>query len=160
MDTDASLRQHLLKLLNARQAHATFDDAIADLPPELRGTRPDDLPYSAWELLEHIRIAQHDILDFCQNPDYSQPDWPDGYWPDAPAPPSDEAWTESVRQVRTDLQAMKNLVADPDTDLHAAIPHGDGQTYLREALLVADHNAYHIGQLVTVRRLLGAWPTE
>jgi hypothetical protein len=160
MDANTSLRQHLLKLLDARQAHATFDDAIADLSPDLRGTRPDGLPYSPWELLEHIRIAQHDILDFCRNPGYTQPDWPEGYWPDTPAPPSDKAWTESVRQVRDDLQAMKDLVADPNTDLYAEIPHGDGQTYLREALLVADHTAYHVGQLVTVRRLLEAWPPE
>ena len=160
MDSDASLRQHLLALLNARQAHVTFDDAIADIPPEVRGTRPDGLPYSAWELLEHIRIAQHDILDFCQNPNYTQPEWPDGYWPVTPAPPSDEAWTESVRQVRADRQAMSDLVVDPNTNLHAEIPHGDGQTVLREAMLVADHNAYHVGQLVTVRRLLGCWPPE
>ncbi len=160
MDSDASLRQHLLALLNARQAHVTFGDAIADIPLEVRGTRPDSVPYSAWELLEHIRIAQHDILDFCQNSDYTQPDWPDGYWPDTPAPPSDAAWEQSVRQVRADRQAMSDLVADPNTNLHAEIPHGDGQTVLREAMLVADHNAYHVGQLVTVRRLLGCWPPE
>lgn len=160
MDSDASLRQHLLNLLDARQAHAPFDDAIAGLPVDLRGTRPGDLPYSPWELLEHMRIAQVDILDFCRDPDYTAPDWPDDYWPEAPAPPSEAAWTESVRRFRADLQAMKDLVADPNTDLYAEIPHGDGQTVLREALLVADHNAYHLGQFVTVRRLLGAWPAE
>ncbi len=160
MDPDASLRQHLLKLLDAHQAHVTFDDAIANVPPDLRGTRPDGLPYSPWELLEHMRIAQQDILDFCQNPDYTQPDWPDGYWPDSAAPPGKAAWTESIHQVRDDLQAMKELVSDPAVTLHADIPHGDGQTVLREALLVADHNAYHVGQLVTVRRLLGCWPPE
>jgi hypothetical protein len=159
MDTDASLRQHLLKLLDARQAHATFDAAVADVPPGLRGRRPDGLPYSPWELVEHLRIAQHDILDFCRNPDYTQPEWPEDYWPDASTPPSDGAWEESIRRFRADLQAMKDLVANTDIDLHAEIPHGDGQTYLREAMLVADHNAYHIGQLVTVRRLLGAWPS-
>jgi len=130
------------------------------MPLDLRGTRPDGLPYSPWELLEHIRIAQHDILDFCQNPDYTQPDWPEGYWPDAVAPSSSAAWEGSVHQVRNDLQAMKDLVSDPATNLHAKIPHGDGQTVLREAMLVADHNAYHVGQLVTVRRLLGCWPPE
>ena len=158
MDTDASLRQHLLNLLDARQAHATFDEVIDGVPANLRGVRPDDLPYSPWELLEHMRIAQVDILAFCRDPDYAAPAWPDDYWPEGPAPPSDAAWTESVRQFRSDLQAMKDLVSDPATDLHAEIPHGGGQTYLREALLVADHNAYHLGQLVTVRRLLGAWP--
>lgn len=157
MDTDTALRQHLLNLLDARQAHATFDDVIDGLPADVRGTRPDSLPYSPWELLEHMRIAQVDILEFCQDPNYTAPDWPADYWPDAPAPPSDDAWKKSVRQFRTDLQAMKDLVSNPDTDLYAEIPHGDGQTYLREAMLVADHNAYHLGQLVTVRRLLDAW---
>lgn len=158
MDTDTALRRHVLNQLDARQAHVSFDDAIATLPAEARGLRPDGLPYAPWELLEHLRIAQHDILDFCQNPAYTQPDWPDDYWPDAAAPPSDAAWNESIRRFRADLQAMKDLVADPATDLYAEIPHGDGQTLLREALLVADHNAYHVGQLVTVRRLLGCWP--
>lgn len=156
MNHDA-LRQHLLNLLDTRQAHATFDDVIAGLPVDLRGTRPEALPYSPWELLEHMRIAQADILDFCQNPDYREPAWPDDYWPASVAPPRDEAWDASVTQFRADLQAMKDLVTDPAIDLFAEIPHGDGQTYLREAMLVADHNAYHLGQLVTVRRSLGAW---
>lgn len=160
MNTDATLRHHLLNLLDARQAHATFDDIVKNLPAELQGERPEGLPYSPWELLEHLRITQFDILDFCQNPDYEERAWPDDYWPDAAAPPTDTAWRQSVEAFRRDLQAMKDLVADPDTDLCAEIPHGDGQTYLREALLVADHNAYHLGQLVTVRRLLGAWPPK
>ena len=160
MSTDAALRQHVLNQLDVAQAHATFDTIIADLPPSLRGKRPDGLPYSPWELLEHLRISQYDILDFCQNPDYEQGDWPEDYWPDTAVPPSDEAWEASVAAFRRDLDAMKALVRDPDTDLFAEIPHGDGQTYLREALLVADHNAYHLGQVVTVRRLLDCWPPE
>lgn len=159
MPTNNTLRHHLLNLLDARQAHATFDDVVAGLSPELQGVRPEKMPYSPWELLEHMRIAQADILDFCRNPNYTELAWPDAYWPDDPAPPMEEAWDESVAGFRTDLQAMKDLVADPATDLFAEIPHGDGQTYLREAMLVADHNAYHLGQLVAVRRLLGAWPS-
>lgn len=152
-----ALRSHLIDLLSARQAHGTFEDAIDGLPPDLRGTRPDDLPYSVWELVEHIRIAQHDILDFCRNPDYTQPDWPADYWPETTAPPSDAAWTTSVQQVIDDRDAMCDLVRDEATDLYAEIPHGDGQRVLREAMLVADHNAYHVGQIITVRRCLNAW---
>lgn len=160
MSDDASLRTHLVRLLTARQAHATFEDAIDGLPPDVRGVRPDALPYSVWEQVEHLRIAQHDILDFCRNPDYAQPAWPADYWPDTTAPPSDAAWTESVAQVARDREAMCALVRDPETDLHADIPHGDGQTILREAMLVADHNAYHIGQIIAVRRCLDAWPPD
>ena len=158
MPSDAALRQHVLNQLDARQAHATFDTIIADLPPDRRGQRPAGLPYSPWELLEHLRLAQHDILDFCQNPEYEQDDWPEDYWPDTAAPPDEDAWTASVDAFRRDLDAMKALVRDPATDLFAEIPHGDGQTVHREALLVADHNAYHLGQLVTARRLLDCWP--
>lgn len=158
MRNDQMLRDHLLNLLSHRGAHCTFDDAIKNLPASLRGQRPEELPYSPWELLEHIRFAQADILAFCRDPDYEEPAWPDDYWPDEQAPPSESAWAESVRQFRSDLNAMKKLVADPETNLYAEIPHGDGQTYLREAMLVADHNAYHLGQLVTVRRLLDSWP--
>ena len=157
MSPDDPLRTHLVRLLTARQAHCTFEEAVADLPAPLRGQRPEGLPYSPWEQVEHIRTAQHDILHFCRNADYAQPAWPADYWPDAPAPPSDAAWTESIEQVQADLASMCDLVRDPSLDLTDEIPHGDGQTYLREAMLVADHNAYHIGQLVTVRRLLGAW---
>ena len=156
MSTTA-LRSHLIDLLTARQAHGTFEDAVDGLSPDLRGVRPDDVPYSVWELVEHIRIAQHDILDFCRNPDYDQPDWPADYWPETTAPPSDAAWTTSVQQVIDDRDAMCDLVRDEDTDLYAEIPHGDGQTVLREAMLVADHNAYHVGQIITVRRCLNAW---
>jgi uncharacterized damage-inducible protein DinB len=160
MSRDTRLRQHLINLMTARQAHVTLDDALRDLPAQLRGERPQGMPYSPWELVEHLRVAQHDILDFCRNPDYEQPAWPDDYWPDAPAPDSEEAWRESAAQIRRDLESMCGLVRNPDLDLYAEIPHGNGQTYLREAMLVADHNAYHVGQLVAVRRLLGAWPPE
>ncbi len=157
MSRDAQLRSHLVDLLTARQAHCTFDEAVAGLPAEARGRRPDDLPYSVWEQVEHLRRAQRDILDFCRDPEYAAPAWPDDYWPDSVAPADDAAWTGSVEQVRDDLQAMCGLVQNPSLNLYEEIPHGDGQTYLREAMLVADHNAYHIGQIVTLRRALDAW---
>lgn len=155
--TDRALRDHLIYLLEGGGAHVGFDKAIAGLPPALRGLKPEGLPYTAWRLLEHLRIAQWDILEFSVNPQHVSPAWPDGYWPDGDAPPSDAAWKKSVQQFRRDLKRMQDLVANPRTDLFARIPHGDGQTILREALLVADHNAYHLGELVVLRRLLGAW---
>jgi len=156
-DPNHSLRQHLVDLLNGGNAHAKFDDVIKALPSELRGAKPGNYPHSPWMLLEHLRIAQWDILEFSRNSKHVSPDWPAGYWPKTEAPPSDTAWEKSVRNFRADLQAMQDLVNSPKTDLSARIPWGDGQTILREALLVADHNAYHLGQLVDVRRLLGAW---
>jgi hypothetical protein len=160
MNADQSLRDHLLYLLKGGGAHLNFDAAVADLPATLRGVKPPGLPHSAWRLLEHMRIAQWDILEFSRNPKHVSPKFPDGYWPTGDGPPDGVAWDRSVAAFRADLQAMQNLVADPATDLFAPIPHGEGQTVLREALLVADHNAYHLGQLVVVRRLLGAWPDE
>lgn len=156
-DNSASLRQHIVKLLKGREAHADFEAAIADLPAELRGVKPPGAPYTIWQLLEHMRIAQWDILDFSRNPEYVEPKWPDDYWPAAEAPPDSSAWDKSVRSFQQDSLAMQEFVSDPRTDLFARIPHGKGQTVLREALLVADHNAYHLGQLVMARRLLGAW---
>ena len=155
-----SLREHLLYLLRGGGAHLHFDKAVANIPPALRGATVPPVPHSPWRLLEHLRIAQWDILEFCRNPDHVSPHWPDGYWPNGNAPPDDSAWDQSVHMFRADLAAMCARVADPATDLFAPIPHGDGQTILREALLVADHNAYHLGQLVVVRRLLGCWPEE
>ena len=155
-DRDAFLRKHLLELLNGGHAHATFDVAIRNLPTALRGKRPKGAEHSAWEVLEHIRIAQWDILEFSRDAAHQSPEWPSGYWPPAPAPHDAKAWDKSVRAFRRDLKAMSDLVADPATDLYAKIPHGNGQTILREALLVADHNAYHLGELVLLRRLLGA----
>ncbi|HEX5431328.1 MAG TPA: DinB family protein [Bryobacteraceae bacterium] len=157
MAADNSLREHVVYLLKGGGAHADFEKAIGGLPTALRGKRPRGLPYSLWELLEHMRIAQWDILEFSRNPRHVSPDWPAGYWAESPAPPNDRAWSKSVKAFRADLDAMRELVEDPSIDLHARIPHGDGQTVLREALLIADHNAYHIGQMILVRRLLGAW---
>ncbi len=154
---DKSLRDHVLFLLKGGGAHLDFDSAVKGMPVELRGKRPKGSPHSAWELLEHMRLGQGDILEFSRNPKHESPAWPEGYWPKTPAPASSTAWSKSVRAFRQDLDEMCALVADPSTDLLARIPHGDGQTILREALLVADHNAYHLGQLVLVRQLLGAW---
>jgi hypothetical protein len=152
-----SLRKHLLELLDGGGAHAKFADVIKGLPPKLRGAKPTNFPHSPWMLLEHLRIAQHDILEFSRNPKHVSPPWPTGYWPKTAVPPNAAAWKKSVKQFHKDLKAMQALVANPKTDLFARIPWGDGQTILREALLVADHNAYHLGQLLDVRRLLGAW---
>ncbi len=157
MGNEASLREHLLELLGGGSAHLDFEKAVAGLPDHLRGARPPGLSHTPWRLLEHMRIAQWDILHFSVDPKHISPDFPDGYWPAGDAPPDPAAWERSVAAFRADLQSMKDLVANPDTDLFKRIPHGQGQTILREALLVADHNAYHLGQLVTVRRLLGAW---
>jgi hypothetical protein len=154
---DASLRQHLLDLLTSSHAHADFEAALRNLPAALRGKRPKGAEHSPWQLLEHLRIAQWDILEFSSDARHVSPEWPRGYWPAGAAPPDEKAWEKSVRAFRKDLKAFCALVADPGTDLYARFPHGDGQTLLREALLLADHNAYHVGQLVLVRRLLGAW---
>ena len=159
-DPTTSLREHLLYLLRGGGAHLDFEKAIAGLAPELRGARPGGVPHTPWRLLEHMRIAQWDILEFTRNPRHVSPPWPEGYWPAGDAPPDDGAWDRSVAAFRADLRAMQDLVADPATDLFTPLPHGEGQTTLREALLVADHNAYHLGQLVVVRRLLGAWEEE
>jgi len=156
-DPHAALRQHLLELLAAGHAHATFDAAIKDFPAKLHGTKPANLPHSAWMILEHLRLAQWDILEFSRNEKHESPTFPEGYWPKTEAPPSPKAWTESVAQFRADLKAMEDLVKNPSTDLFAKIPWGDGQTILREAMLLADHNSYHTAQLIDVRRLLGAW---
>jgi len=155
---DKALRQHLVKLLKGGNAHVDFDSAVKNLPAKLRGMRPEGAEHSPWELLEHMRIAQWDILEFSLNPRHKSPEFPRGYWPRAAAPPNEKAWEKSVASFRKDLEAFCDLVTDETTDLFARIPHGDGQTILWEALLAADHNSYHLGQLVLVRRLLGAWP--
>lgn len=152
-----SLRDHVSNFLKGGGAHVDFEAAIADFPPRLRGAKPKGIPYSAWELVEHIRIALWDILEFSRNPKHVSPKWPEGYWPKKAAPPSAAAWNKSVKSVRADLKTMQKMVANKKSDLFKPFPHGTGQTLLREALLVADHNAYHIGQLVMLRRLLGAW---
>jgi DinB family protein len=157
MPDDPALRQHLVNLLSGRGAHADFDQAVAGLPVGLQGKRARSLPFTLWRLLEHLRIAQWDILEFSRDAKHISPDWPAGYWPEKNAPPSAKAWNESVKAFRRDLASMQALVSDPATDLFARIPHGDGQTILREALLLADHNSYHLGQFILLRRLLGAW---
>jgi hypothetical protein len=157
MNQNDTLREHLIKLLDWQDAHVSFDTAVEGIPPPLQGVRPEGLPYSPWELLEHMRLTQKDIMNFCRNQDYKAPKWPDEYWPKTTSPPELNDWQKSVNAFRTDRQAMQSLIADPTLDLHAEIPHGEGQTYLREVLLVADHSAYHLGELVAVRRLLGVW---
>jgi hypothetical protein len=154
------VRRHLLELLDGGHAHPDFETAIADMPADRRGTKPPGLPYTPWRLIEHMRIAQWDILRFSIDPEHVSPDFPTGYWPEGDSPPDPGAWDRSVESFRAELRAMKDLVSDPRTDLVAPIPHGQGQTILREALLVADHNSYHIGQLIAVRRLLGAWDKD
>jgi hypothetical protein len=151
------LREHVLYLLDGGGAHARFNDAVKDMPENSRGVKPDRLLHSAWMLLEHLRIAQWDILEFSRNSQHASPKWPEGYWPKTQAPPSRAAWNKSIQRFRKDLKAMQDLVANAKTDLYARVPWGDGQTILRQALLLADHNAYHVAQLIDVRRLVGAW---
>jgi uncharacterized damage-inducible protein DinB len=153
-----ALREQLARFIDFGEAHVTAEAAMADLDPALQGKRPEGLPHSAWELLEHIRLTQHDILDFCVNPKYEEMKWPDDYWPPSPAPPNADAWKKRVASFRKDRDAFRKLAMDPKIDLFAKIPHGDGQTYLRELLLAQDHLSYHTGQLVLVRQALGAWP--
>jgi hypothetical protein len=157
MNQEKSLREHLVKLLQGGEAHATFEDAIKGFPVPLRGKKPQGAQHSPWEILEHLRIAQWDILEFARNARHVSPDFPSGYWPEKATPPDENAWNTSVAAFRADLQAMVHLVSDETTDLHARIPHGSGQTILRQAMLTADHNAYHLGEFILVRRLLGAW---
>jgi hypothetical protein len=149
-----SLRTHLANLLNMEGAHVNLADTVAGFPPALRGVKPKGAPHTAWQLLEHMRIAQEDILDFSRNPDYVEKEFPAGYWPPTEAPPSQDAWDASVRQFEHDLRKMNGLIAETKHDLLAKLPHGTGQTLLREALLVADHNAYHLGQMMFLRKML------
>jgi uncharacterized damage-inducible protein DinB len=151
------LRTHLLQSLEGGEAHATFESAVKDFPADLRGKKPDAATHTAWQLLEHLRIAQHDILEFSRNSEHVSPKWPEGYWPTEPAPPTKTAWDESIASFENDQKAFRDLISDPANELHAKFPHGDGQTLLREALLIIDHNAYHVGQLVMLRVQLGTW---
>ena len=157
MNRDASLRAQLAKLLDWKDAHVSLDKAVEGLPKAQRGVTPPGLRHSAWQLVEHLRRAQHDILDFCRNPAYVELSFPADYWPREAGPPSDAAWKQSLAAIRRDCDALKRLAEDTTIDLFDRIPHGNGQTYLRELLLVADHNAYHVGQLIAVRQALGAW---
>ncbi len=156
-DRDQSLRKHLLELLQGGSAHLKFEEVVADFSANLRGKKPSGQPHTPWRLLEHLRITQWDILEFSRNPKHASPEWPEGYWPSSDAPPSPAAWNKSVKACHSDLRAMQKLVEDPQPDLFKPFPWGDGQTILREALLLADHNAYNFGELLMLRRLLGAW---
>ena len=150
------VREQVIKLLRGGQAHLTLDDVVKDFPSKLRGVKPNRAPHTAWQLVEHMRIALWDILEFSRDGKHASPPWPDGYWPKDEKPPSDAAWTSSIESIRRDMAAMEKLVENPKTDLYEKIPHGTGQNILREALLVADHNAYHVGQLMLLRRMLEA----
>jgi len=154
---EESLRKHLVDVLSGHGAHIDWKGTFAGVPPKMRGVRPRGLPYSLWELLEHMRIAQWDILEFSRDAKHASPEWPAGYWPATQAPPTASAWDKSLKSFEKDLAAMKKLVSNPKTDIFAKIPHGTGQTILREAILVADHNSYHLGQALSVRRILGIW---
>lgn len=155
---DAALREHVVALLKGGGAHVHFSDAIHGFPTGNYGSFVQGLPHTGWQLLEHLRIAQWDILEFSRDAKHVSPGFPEGYWPKTPVPPNDAAWENSVKEFERDLHAMIALVKNSKTDLFAKLPHGDGQTVLREALLLADHNAYHIAQIVDLRRALGAWP--
>ncbi len=153
-----SWRSIIASALDWQEAHLGFDDAVDGLDTESRGRRPGSYPHSPWELIEHIRIAQADLLRFMDDPDYEPPAWPHDYWPASPEPPSAAAWDESVSAVRRDRERLREIALRPALDLSDAIPWGAGKTYLRTVLLAIDHTAYHVGQLIAVRRLLGAWP--
>jgi hypothetical protein len=151
------VREQVINILRGGHAHVTLEDAVKNFPAKLRGAKPKGAEHSAWELIEHLRIAQWDILEFSRDAKHVSPKWPEGYWPKSSKPASDAAWKKSISSIKKSLLAMLKLVENPKTDLYAKIPHGSGQNILREALLVADHNAYHIGQIVLLRRLIGAW---
>jgi len=158
MNHDQALREQLAKVIDWNEAHADFHAAVDGFPAKLRGRVPEGFPYSAWQLLEHIRLALWDILEFSRDARHESPKWPEGYWPTTPEPPSSDAWDKSVKAIQEHLEAMQKFINDPSRDLFAPLPHGTGQTLLRQALLVGDHNAYHIGQLVLLRKALGTWP--
>src|SRR5215472_16164554 len=157
MATDKSLREHVVNLLKGGGAHVSFDDAVKDLPAVLRGKRPKGADHSPWEILEHLRIALWDILEFTRDPKHVSPEFPTGYWPKTQAPPDAKAWNNTIKSFRADLEVMIKIVQNKKTDFYTPFTHGDGQTVLREVLVVADHNAYHLGELLLVRRLLGTW---
>jgi hypothetical protein len=156
-DTAAAVREQLIALLTGSNAHQSFEDAIKELPSELRGVKPDKLPYSIWQLVDHIRIAQWDILEFSRDAGHQSPPWPSGYWSEEVAPANEAAWQQALEQIRQDRDAFVGLLHDPERNLYAPFKHGNGQNLLREALLVADHTAYHVGEIIIIRRLLDAW---
>jgi hypothetical protein len=156
-DAAKALREHILWLLDGGHAHLDFNRATDEFPLEAVGKRAPGLPHTGWELVEHLRLAQRDVLDYCRDPEHAPPAWPDGYWPAAPGPAEEAIWLRSLEAFRSDAAALRQLIADPVTDLLAGLPHAPEHTLLREALIVADHNAYHLGQLVDVRKALGVW---
>jgi uncharacterized damage-inducible protein DinB len=161
MSPSDPLRAQLVKFLNWEDAHVSFDKAVEGVPTDLRGKRPDGSPHSLWELVEHIRVTQHDILSFCRKGKYVELEWPKEYWPATPTPPSDAAWSSAIAAMREDRAELQAIAADPAVDLFALVPHGAGeQTFMREMLMVVDHGSYHIGQIVTTRHLLGIWPAS
>ena len=160
MDFDEVAREQLLKLLRGGNAHMSFDQAIAHFPLDKINLKPPNLLYTPWQLLEHIRIAQWDILEFIRDPDHVSPSWPEGYWPEKHAESGETGWNDTIRSFREDLQALQDIVVDPDVDLYAPIPHAKDYTIFREILVVSDHNAYHIGEFAILRQVMGTWPED
>ena len=158
MPDDQVLRNQILQLLNGRNAHYTFDNAVADFPLEAVNERPPNVPYTPWHLVEHLRIAQWDILEFMRDPDHVSPEWPKGYWPDPQSTTNAAGWQQSLDRFRADLAAVEAMVKDDSLDITAELPHAPGYTFLREFLLVADHNAYHVGEFAILRQVMGTWP--
>jgi hypothetical protein len=158
MPDDQVLRQQILQLLTGRNAHFTFEDAVADFPHKAINRQPPNVPYTPWHLVEHLRIAQWDILEFMRDPDHVSPEWPKGYWPDPEAATNPAGWKQSLDRFRADLAAVEAMVQDPDLEMTAELPHAPGYTYLREFFLVADHNAYHVGEFAILRQVMGTWP--
>jgi hypothetical protein len=158
MDQEQLIRKQLVTLLNSEEAHMCFAEAVADFPAEFMNTRPPNVSYTPWHLLEHMRLAQWDILDFIRNPKYVAPEWPAGYWPPTDSEADPIAWHNTIKQFESDRRALQNLVLDLDTDLYVPIPHGQGQTIFREILVVSDHNAYHLGEFAILRQVMSTWP--
>lgn len=157
MENDQALREHLVKMLKGGQAFVSLKEILDGIPYDLVGERPHDLTYSLWQLIRHLYLAQQDIVDFCINPDYKEPRWPDEYWPQNPFPDSEKQWEQNITDIHKGIEQMAGLVKDPKNDLFAPVPQGNGQTLLREAMLIAQHNAYHSGEIIVLRRLLGIW---
>ncbi len=160
MDRDVALRDYLSRLLSWGEAHMTFDSAVAEFPPDQMNARPPNVPYTPWQLLEHMRITQWDILGFIRDRRHMSPEWPEGYWPAKEEQAGEARWRETIQAFREDLAALQALASDPTTDLYAPIPHGDGQTTLREILLAADHNSFHLGEFAILRQVMGSWPKD
>ena len=158
MVQEQQLKKHLSTLVSGKGAHADFDTAVKGISSDHYGAEVKGLPYTLWQIVEHMRLSQNDILDYMRNPDYKERSWPEGYWPKEGKPPKKDSWDQSVKSIKKDLREVKTIIENPKTDLFAQVPHGEkGHTILREVLLIADHNAYHVGQIIVIRRLLGDW---